>query len=203
MAAVFGHHAQPARGASRLPTGGPGIRGFTLLELLLVSAMGGVLLIGAITMLVSHIRSSNRMAALLHLQDHCGWVQHLINREIEQAERASGGASTLNLTVPGFSRPVSIRYTLIDGGVIQRTGPTIDADGHLDVPSDPSKPYTPRTDLVARDVTAFAVDVTNPRSPKYTITMRSNGVETTINQATDRGDGGAYCRAREIADTNP
>lgn len=179
-------------GRSRLTDGGSS-RGFTLMELLLVSAMGAVVLIGAITMLVSHIRSSNRMAGLLHLQDHCGWVQFMINREIEQAELASGGGNTLTLRVPGLTEPATITYRLNDRGELERTGPTIDAGGRLEVPG-----AGDRTDLVARGVTAFAVDVSNPRAPRYTITLQdANGVTTTIDQNRE-GAGGAFCRAREI-----
>ena len=42
--------------------------GITLVELLVVLAIGGVILSGAITMMLSHIRTSSRMAALLRLQ---------------------------------------------------------------------------------------------------------------------------------------
>ena len=74
--------------------------GITLVELLVVLAIGGVVLSGAITMMLSHIRTSSRMAALLRLQDQCGRVQFLINHEIQQAAQARTEGSALVLDVP-------------------------------------------------------------------------------------------------------
>lgn len=169
-------------------------RAFTLAELLLVTAMGAVVLLGAIMMLVSHIRSSNRLAVLLHLQDHCGWVQHLINREIEQAERAEGGNGSLELFFPGDTGTPTITYALNSvQRELRRQGPPIDVNGRL------VTGVASRNDLVARDVTDFDVNVTNPRSPSYSITMEGpNNVTTTIDQD-DGNTGGAFCRARDIS----
>lgn len=167
---------------------------FTLAELLLVTAMGAVVLLGAIMMLVSHIRSSNRMAVLLHLQDHCGWVQHLINREIEQAERTAEDNGNLQLFFPGDTDNPTITYTLnSDQRELRRQGPPIDVNGRLVTGAGS------RNDLVARDVSDFDVNVTNPRSPSYSITMEGpNNVTTTIDQD-DGNTGGAFCRARDIS----
>lgn len=172
----------------RRPCRTPRSAGITLVELLVVLAVGSVVLTGAIAMMVSHIRTSSQMAALLRLQDQCGRVQFLINFEIQQAQQASGGGSTLTLDVPGMTAP--IRYTL-SNGELWRNGPPIDALGRL--------VNTTAVDaVVVRGVQAFNVNVSNPRHPTYSLTVRdANGVTYTTS-ADGNNQGGAQCRVREI-----
>lgn len=180
---------RPGRGLSPAPSFNPAT-GFTLVELLVVAAAGVVVLAGAVVMVVSHIRSSSRMGALLHLQDHCGRVQFLINHEIQQAARATGGADQLVLQVPGLANPIT--YSLNDDAELRRDGPGIDAQGRLEAGAS-------RNDLVARGVEAFVVDVSNPLAPSYRLTLRdATGMTYTTRQAAGSPDGGAHCRPREI-----
>ena len=171
--------------------------GVTLVELLVVLAIGGVVLSGAIAMVVSHVRASSRLAALLRLQDQCGRVEFLINHEIQQAERASGGdqnettLDSLTLEIPGMTNAPQITYSLNDQQQLVRTGPEIDALGRL---QDIAQGEIPKTHLVAKGVTAFNVDTTNPRTPTYRLSVRdSNGVTYTSGNAD-----GAQCRVRSI-----
>lgn len=166
--------------------------GFTLIELLVAAAMGAVLLIGAVTLLLAHLRSSTRMAVLLHLQDQCARVQFLIDHEIEQAEQATPVDDGLSLRVPGMA--TAITYRLNQGShQLWRSGPSIDANGRLN--PDPGKNGE---HLVARDVEAFEVFLANPRAPRYRLTVRDqSGVSYTIN-ANPSSSGGAFCRPREI-----
>ena len=160
--------------------------GFTLVELLLVVAIGGVVLSGAIAMMLSHIRISSQLTALLRLQDQCGRVQFLINHEIQQAEQARTEGSALVLDVPGMAAP--IRYEAI-GGELIRNGPPINAQGRL-VDSSASDA------LVVRGVVDFEVDTTNPRKPTYRIRVQdSNGVIYRTGSAD-----GAQWRMRSIRD---
>lgn len=165
---------------------------YTLVELLVVVVIGGVVLGGAIAMLLSHIRSSSQLAALLRLQDQCGRVQFLLNHEIQQASRADGGGNTLTLTVPGMSLPIT--YTT-NGTELTRSGPSINQEGRL-VDGD-----TAVESLVVRGVQAFNVNVANPRTPTYTLTVEdARGVSYTSGNAGDSG--GAHCRVRDISDSN-
>ncbi len=159
--------------------------GITLVELLVVLAIGGVVLSGAIAMVVSHVRTSSRLAALLRLQDQCGRVEFLINHEIQQAERARQEGGALVLDVPGMAAP--IRYTLA-GGTLTRNGPPIDAQGRL------MENTPPESAPVVRGVTSFDVVATNPRHPTYRLSLQdSNGVTYTSGNAD-----GAQCRVRSI-----
>lgn len=175
--------------------------GFTLVELLVAVAIGGLVLSGAVIILISHIRASTRLAALQHLQDHCGWVQFLINREIEQAESAMDTGGALTLTVPGMDTAITYVHDA-DSRELRRSGPAINAQGRLDAVLDSRV-----GDLVARDVESFTVDATNPRAPRYSLTMSdATGARYTINQDPDDPDnpgGAAYCRARDITRTPP
>ena len=160
--------------------------GITLVELLVVLAIGGVILSGAITMMLTHIRTSSRLTALLRLQDQCGRVQFLINHEIQQAEQARTEGSALVLDVPGM--PAPIRYEVISGELI-RNGPPINAQGRL-VDSSASDA------LVVRGVVDFDVDTSNARQPTYRISVQdSNGVI----YKTASPDG-AQCRVRSITE---
>ena len=158
--------------------------GITLVELLVVLAIGGVVLSGAIAMMLSHMRTSSQLTALLRLQDQCGRVQFLINHEIQQADQARTEGSALVLDVPGMAAP--IRYEAV-GGELIRNGPPINAQGRL-VDSSASNA------LVVRGVVDFEVDTTNPRQPTYRISVQdSNGVI----YKTGSADGG-QCRVRSI-----
>lgn len=189
----------PRRHSQRIGSQLAGRDSFTLVELLVAVAIGGLVLSGAVIILVSHMRASGRLAAMQHLRDHCGWVQFLINREIEQAERANPATDNgqLQLQVPGYADPITYVHDAASRQ-LWRTGPSIDAHGRLEAAA------SRRTDLVARDVEDFTVTITNPRSPRYRLRMRdATDAEYTINQDTgpDGGayrSGGAYCRAREI-----
>ena len=174
---------------------------FTLVELLVTLAVGGLVLGGAVIILISHIRASTRLAALQHLQDHCGWVQFLINREIEQAERAGAVTNGMELTVPGMDTAITYVHDAASRE-LKRSGPAINAQGRLD------DALAPRVeDLVARDVEEFTVDVTNPRAPRYSLTVSdATGARYTINQDSGQSGnpgGAAYCRARDITRTPP
>lgn len=192
------------RHARRASSQGAGSTGFTLVELLVAVAIGGLVLSGAVIILISHIRASTRLAALQHLQDHCGWVQFLINREIEQAERARAVANGMELIVPGMDSAITYVHDA-PSRELRRSGPVINAQGRLDAGLPPRV-----QDLVARDVEDFTVDVANERAPRYSLTMSdATGARYTINQhPQDPGNlgGAAYCRARDmdiIPDTPP
>lgn len=158
--------------------------GITLVELLVVLAIGGVVLSGAIAMVLSHIRTSSQLTALLRLQDQCGRVQFLINHEIQQAEQARTEGSAVVLDVPAMAAP--IRYEAV-GGELIRNSPAINAQGRL-VDSSASGA------LVVRGVVDFNVDTTNPHPPTYRIGMQdSNGVIYKTGSAD-----GAQCRVRSI-----
>ena len=160
------------------------LAGITLVELLVVLAIGGVVLSGAIAMMLSHMRTSSQLTALLRLQDQCGRVQFLINHEIQQADQARTEGSALVLDVPGMAAP--IRYEAV-GGELIRNGPPINAQGRL-VDSSASNA------LVVRGVVGFEVNTTNPRQPTYRISVQdSNGVIYKTGSAD-----GAQCRVRSI-----
>ena len=160
------------------------LAGFTLVELLVVLAIGGVVLSGAIAMMLTHIRTSSKLTALLRLQDQFGRVKILINHEIQQADQASTEGSALVLRVPGMAAP--IRYEAI-GGELIRNGPPINAQGRL-------VNLSANDALVVRGVVDFDVDTSNPCQPTYRISVQDlNGViyET-------GSDDGVQCRVRSI-----
>lgn len=183
----------------RRPAASGRVSAFTLMELVVVAAIGVGLLAAAVSIVLGNMRTTFRIGSLRHLQDHCGWVQFLINHEIEQSQSTSQLGGGLNLTVPGFADPtISYQVNGVTGELL-RYGPPIDVHGRLEASNLPAAQQPPA--LVARDVQSFTVTVTNPRSPRYQLVLRDAAGDTyTVTQDDGRG-GGAYCRARQITRT--
>ncbi len=122
------------------------------MELLVAIAIGGLGLNGAVVILVSHMRASGRLAALRDLQDHCSWVQVLINREIEQAERTNPAADNgqLPLQIPGNDDRITTVHDTASR-LLQRTGPSIVAHARLKAAA------SRHSEIDPRDVKAFTV----------------------------------------------
>lgn len=168
-----------------------GAAGFTLSELLLASALGLVLMGALVSMIVSHVRSRNRMETLLRLQDQWTRVQFLIDQDIQESRPPAAGVQgcgsgdrRLVLEVPGFNNRIT--YYLV-GTDLWRCGPTIDANGTLvDTPSDA---------LMVRGVSRFEVNLDDPQRPSYLLSLRdSTGIEYTNR----REPSGATSRSRVI-----
>ncbi len=123
----------------------PGL-GFTLVELLIVSVIGGLLIAGAALVGVTHIRSSTNQLTIQQRRSDWGKLSYLIETEVGEGEAVATGttttgcadsvASLLSITVPIFDSTspaanVPTRlihyYTTGAGGATQlwRCGPAI------------------------------------------------------------------------------
>lgn len=155
----------------------PRQRGFTLVELLIVSSAGLLVLLAIITVVVSYVRSRERVEAVLRLQEQWGRLQFLLDREIQEAMPVSSASSVnsacgqvspiLALEVPGFSDRI-VYY--LSGSDLKRCGPGIDASGNLS--------STISNGLVLSGVSSFSVDSTSDNQrPSYRLTLTdANGV---------------------------
>jgi len=152
--------------------------GFSLVELMIAAAVGGVLMAGAITLVIAHMRTASRMEALMRLQETWSRVQYLLDLEIREARLSDDSPSveacsslTLAIPNPASGDDASVVYGLTEEGTITRTGPPIlDTTGQLDFDANTT------TETVVRGVTEFCPELTNGRI-SYQMTLRDgNGV---------------------------
>lgn len=143
--------------------------GFSLPELLVVSVVGSLILLGAVEIIASHTRTSTRMEAKIRTHDVWTRIQFLLDQEIQEAACTSAtNASTLVLSLPPCSAPQdTITYTL-SGSNLLRTGPTVNtADGSLIF-------NTTSTDVITSNLTplnGFSVKTPDSRSAEYTLSI--------------------------------
>jgi len=154
-------------------------RGFSMVELMIGGAVGVICLGALITVILSYVRSRDRLEAVLRLQDQWGRLQFLLDREIQEATpvtasssvSASCGAGSvaLSLEVPGNSN--RILYYL-SGTTLRRCGPVITSSGDLGA--------TVSDALLLNGVTSFTVNTSDPQRPTYAFTLTDpNGVSYT------------------------
>ena len=155
------------------------LTGFAMVELLLGAVVGLICLGAIIAVVLSYVRSRDRLEALLRLQDQWGRLQFLLDREIQEATpvtssssvSASCGAGTaaLSLEVPGNSN--RILYYL-SANTLRRCGPVITSNGDLGA--------TVSDALLLNGVTSFTVNTSDPQRPTYALTLTDpNGVSYT------------------------
>lgn len=127
----------------------PAERGFTLVELLVSTLIGALMLLAGTYLAVSHVRTTGRQAVAHRLQTDFGRLSHLIETEVDEGSALAYGqatagctnngvASVFSITVPvllaaettAASAVRTIYYYNFDGN-LRRCGPAINADGTL------------------------------------------------------------------------
>lgn len=172
-----------------------GSAGFTLTEVLIVSAVGLVALSAIVAVVISYVRSRERVEAVLQLQEQWSRLQFLLDREIQEAVPVTSSSSLsstcgtitpiLELEVPGQS--TRIAYYL-SGTDLRRCGPAIDASGNLTA--------TVSDALVLSRVSSFSVDTSSDsRRPTYSLSLSAANGVTYSNQS--QASGSSF-RARTI-----
>jgi prepilin-type N-terminal cleavage/methylation domain-containing protein len=147
--------------------GQPASAAFTLPELLIVSVIGGILLVSAAQLILAHVRTTTRIEGKLRAQDVWTRVQFLLEQEIQESACSTASGSTLILTLPpcGEATSPTITYNL-QGTNLIRTGPTIDsANGALILDGSSS------TDTVASNVSSFAPSSADGRNVAYQLNI--------------------------------
>ncbi len=143
------------------------MRAFTLPELLIVSVIGGILLVSAAQLILAHVGTTSRIEGKLRAQDVWTRVQFLLEQEIQESACSTASGSALILTLPPCDDATSptITYSL-QGTNLIRTGPTIDsANGSLILNGSSS------TDTVASNVSAFNPSSADGRNVAYQLNI--------------------------------
>jgi prepilin-type N-terminal cleavage/methylation domain-containing protein len=141
-------------------------RAFTLPELLIVSVVGGLLLVSTAQLILAHVRTTTKIEAKLRSQDVWARVQFLLEQEIQESCSSTGGRE-LTLTLPpcGEITAPTITYSL-DGTDLVRTGPKIDStDGSLLLYDSFS------TDIVASNVSSFTPSSADGQNVSYQLNI--------------------------------
>lgn len=160
--------------------GRPQQAGFTLLELLIALALGGMLIGLASSVITSHLRTTQKQAELQRMRDHWGRINFFLETEIREGQSlgtedgtgicASKPNRVLTITVPNPSAPSTPgRIVYYNNGVdLWRCGPAVNRDGTLD--------FANQTDgiLVENASLSLPAGFTGPTdSTTYTVTLRS------------------------------
>ncbi len=129
----FSSPASPARPSKAAADG------FTLVELLVASAIGLVLTIGGVAMYFGNLRATTTLVTGQTLRDNWARVNLFINADISEACNAAVVDGALVLTLDptpadpcGNPGNVTITYS-VTGDSLVRTGPPIDANGVLNL----------------------------------------------------------------------
>lgn len=148
------------------PLHGPEIDGYSLIELLIAVMIGGLMMIGAASMLIAHMQTSSRSEAMNRLQDSWSRIQFLLDQEIQEAigTPSVSNCSSLTLTIPTTSGGTDTITYALSGTELQRTGVGVNSDGTLNF-------GTRRTDLLMSNVTSFCPSISDSEV-NYTLALR-------------------------------
>ena len=166
----------------------PSTQGFTLVELIVASAIGVVMVLAGVAASIQGYRTTARVINAQQLRDEWSRLTLLLNADIAEACQASVVGSTLTLRVinptslttlasidPDAMGPIctaapTITYTLT-GQNLTRTGPAVTRDGILDFAT------TTGALVVSDAVTQFAPDTVTAGNlaPSYQLTLSRDG----------------------------
>ena len=163
----------PARSPARSHAGSLS-GGFSLVELLIAGTLGVVLVAALASVILSYTRSRERIEAISRLQDQWGRVQFLLDQEIQESRPTTlasvsipaacpaqaSSAPVLLLAPPEQSVPI-VYYR--DGSTLRRCGAQVSANGLLS--------SSVSDHLILRNVSSFAVDLSDSERPRYTLTL--------------------------------
>lgn len=191
-------------GSRCTPPGGrawkPAERGFTLVELLVSTLIGALMLLAGTYLAVSHVRTTGRQAAVHRFQTDFGRLSHLIETEVDegtalaygQATTATAGcsnvgvASVFSITVPvlvtaetAAASAVRTIYYYPAEGNLRRCGPAINADGTLNT--------TTTGDGIVITNATLNVQNTNARQMEYRVVLTDPISGAVFDSAVDPG----------------
>jgi hypothetical protein len=167
-------------------------QGFGLVELLVASAVGALVIIATTTVFVPQLRMHQRLEGRTRLQERWARLQYLLDTEIQESHSVAVIANGLQLTTCAVPPNPSDTYTFIsrcsDGAttatgtpgtdvtityvldpatqVLRRTGPPINRRGQLDTSS------APNPEILTTGVLEFMVPNPTNQTVQYTLAFR-------------------------------
>lgn len=156
--------------------------GFSITEVMIAAAIGGTLMVGAVSMIIAHTRTAVRSEALIRLQDSWSRVQFFLNQEIQESQGTPViSGCDLQLSMPTSSGGFDTVTYSLNGTDLERTGPTVAMAGTLEE-------GTSSTDVVMSGVNAFCAELINDSGAvRYTMTLADRSGVTYSNQSDPTG----------------
>ena len=169
--------------------------GFGLAELLVASAVGGLVVVAAVMTLGPHLRLNQRMEGYTRLQERWIRVAFLLDTEIQAASSVSTATGSLTLIVPVSTATGSTTSTITyyqQGTTLLRDGPAISASGEL-------QPDSPTTVVLVIDgvATGGFMPVVDQGNTKYTINLIDPNSDATYSGRGSVARGRADCQSFE------
>lgn len=169
--------------------------GFGLAELLVASAVGGLVVVAAVMALGPHLRLNQRMEGYTRLQERWIRVAFLLDTEIQAASSVSTATGSLTLIVPVSTATGSTTSTITyyqQGTTLLRDGPAISASGEL-------QPDSTTTGVLVIDgvATGGFVPVVEEGNTKYTINLIDPNSDATYSGRGSVARGRADCQSFE------
>ena len=151
--------------------------GLTLVELLIGLVIISIVMIAGVSLVLSSLRTGSRIETFLRLQSKWSLFQYLLNNEIQESISASTGNGTISLSIP-YGDPPScttlVSYSL-SGGTISRSGPDVNADGSLAIPSSSTcTSVTATTQALLTSVTTFTTSIDTSSSQRVSYSLSFN-----------------------------
>jgi prepilin-type N-terminal cleavage/methylation domain-containing protein len=150
--------------------------GFTLVELVVGTAISALLIIITTGVLSPQLRMNRLLGGQMRLQERWSRVESLLNTEIAEAHIVSFGNRLELITCePGYD--VAICYELVHdqasgSSLLQRLGPMIEPDGSLRSQRATRSCEDFAAEVVTTGVTAFSAPEITPLKVTYTISLR-------------------------------
>lgn len=170
--------------------------GFGLVELLVASAVGSLVVVAAVMALGPPLRLNQRMEGYTRLQERWIRVAFLLDTEIQAASSVSTATGSLTLTVPVSTATGSTTSTITyyqQGTTLLRNGPAISASGEL-------QPDSPTTGVLVIDGVAtggFVPVVEEGNVVRYTINLIDPNSDATYSGRGSVARGRADCQSFE------
>ncbi|MEB3258052.1 MAG: hypothetical protein VKN83_07030 [Cyanobacteriota bacterium] len=198
---------------------------FTLVELLLASAFGVILLGGLMMMATFLLRAGLREDNQQSAQDAWARVNQFLNIEVGEAGRIyagteelfaieldkapsctgasrDGGSESFRITVPNpDTDPLSARYAIItyymSGGHLMRCGPPVLANGALNFSASSSEAIL-SYDTTLKELSQPPLPSTDPKNPKRSIAYTLEFRSAHSDEPEYSGVGGAWAQSSII-----
>lgn len=173
--------------------------GFGLVELLVASAVGSLVVVAAVMTLGPHLRLNQRMEGYTRLQERWIRLAFLLDTEIQEASSVTTATGSLSLTVPVSTATGSTTTTITyyqQGTTLFRSGPAISDRGALQTDS-------PTTGVVVIDGVASGgfvaqlLNGSNAASVAYTVNLIDPNSDATYSGRGSVARGRADCQSFE------
>lgn len=150
--------------------------GLTLVELMVGTAVGALLIMATVSLLTAVPHTNERLGSLTRLQERSSRVQFLLDTEIQEAQSVTPVSNGLRLVLPGSDGTIDYLWDP-EKQTLKRNGPGIDCRGALRLGGagkdcdDITIPDDSDSSVVSTGIIAFS-SLVNNQSISYSLSFR-------------------------------